>query len=173
MQAGIGAIDDVDIAALVGFDIIGLDRDLAAVLALDRNTTLVGRRRDRGNEMADFPGVIGIANVERAHAGIEERDERHLLVENRRHALVGRMRAEPPSPFAERPARLRHRIARDHHRAVLDGDIGEPDHLPRLGAFIEDRFIDHHHDVARFAVLVVSEFGDRHFQHRKIKSYFI
>ena len=35
MQAGIGAIDDVDIAALVGLDIVGLDRDLAAVLAVD------------------------------------------------------------------------------------------------------------------------------------------
>src|SRR5271168_3457012 len=35
VHAGIGAIDDIDIAALVGLDIVGLDRDLAAVLAVD------------------------------------------------------------------------------------------------------------------------------------------
>src|ERR1700722_4630892 len=35
MHAGIGAVDDVDIAALVGLEIVGLDRDLAAVLAVD------------------------------------------------------------------------------------------------------------------------------------------
>src|SRR3984893_1240776 len=54
MQAGGGAIDDIDIAALVGFDIVGLDRHLAAVLALAGDAALVGRCRDRGNEIADF-----------------------------------------------------------------------------------------------------------------------
>ena len=167
MQAGIGAVDDVDVAALVGLDIVGLDRDLAAVLAVDGDAALVGRRRDRRNEVADLPGMIGIANVERAHAGIEEGDERHLLVVDRRHAFVRGMRAEPPAALAEIAARLRHGVARDHHRAVLDGDVGEPHHLPRLGAFVEDRLVDDHHDVAGLAVLVLGEFGDRHVQHRK------
>src|ERR1700694_4229409 len=72
MQAGIGAIDDVDISALIGFDIIGLDRDLAAFPAFDRDAPLVGGRRDRGDEIADLTRMIGIANVERPHAGIEK-----------------------------------------------------------------------------------------------------
>src|SRR4029077_9415745 len=75
MQAGIGAIDDVDITAIVGLDIVGLDRDLAAVPTFDADAALVGRRRDRGNEIADFPGMIGISDVERADTGIEESDE--------------------------------------------------------------------------------------------------
>ena len=35
MHSGVGAIDDVDQAAIVGLDIVGLDRDLAAVGAVD------------------------------------------------------------------------------------------------------------------------------------------
>ena len=35
VQAGISAVDDVDVAALVGLDIVGLDRRLAALLAVD------------------------------------------------------------------------------------------------------------------------------------------
>ena len=104
MQAGIGAIDDVDISAVIGFDIVGLDRHLAAVLAVDGHAALVGRRRDRRDEIADFGWMIGIANIEHPHAGIEERDERHLLVVDLRHALVGGMRTEPPSALAERAA---------------------------------------------------------------------
>ena len=99
--------------------------------------------------------------------GIEEGDERHLLVEHRRHALVGGMRAEAPAPFAERAAGFRHRKARNHHRPVLDGDVGEPHHLPRLVAFVQDRLVDDHHDVAGLAVLVVGELRDRHALHRK------
>src|SRR5690348_16413357 len=64
VQTGIGAVDDVDVAAVVGLDVVGLDRDLAALAALDRDAALVGRSRDRRNEVADFPGVIGIADVE-------------------------------------------------------------------------------------------------------------
>src|SRR4051812_21450597 len=106
VQAGIGAVDDVDVAPRVGLDIVGLDRDLAALLLVDLDASLVGRRRNRGNEVADFGGMIGIANVERANAGVEERDEGHLLVEHRRHALVGGMRAEPTAALAEIAARL-------------------------------------------------------------------
>src|ERR1700694_5642910 len=54
VQAGVGAIDDIDISALIGFDIVGLDRHLAAVLAVDGHATLVGRRRGRGEEIDDL-----------------------------------------------------------------------------------------------------------------------
>src|SRR4051812_25568060 len=63
MQPGVGAVDDVDIAALVGLDIVGLDRGFAAILAVDRDAASVRRSRDRGDEIPDFPGVIGIADV--------------------------------------------------------------------------------------------------------------
>jgi hypothetical protein len=47
MHPGIGAVDDVDIAAVVDVDIVGLDRDLAALLAVGLDKTLVGRLGDR------------------------------------------------------------------------------------------------------------------------------
>src|SRR5919106_332342 len=75
MHAGVGAIDDVDVAARVGFDVVGLDRRLAAVLAVDLHAALVGLLGDRRDEVADLPGLEGIADIERAHAGIEEGDE--------------------------------------------------------------------------------------------------
>src|SRR5579872_4562215 len=101
VQAGIGAVDDVDIAALVSLDIVGLDRDLAAILAVDLDAALVGRRRDRWNEVTDLGRMIGIANIERANPTIEPGDERHLLVVDRRHAFVGGMRAKPSAALAE------------------------------------------------------------------------
>src|SRR5579872_5890137 len=101
VQAGVGAVDDVDIAALVGLDIVGLDRDLAAILAVDLDAALVGRRRDRWNEVTDLGRMIRIANIERANPAIEPGDERHLLVVDRRHALVGGMRAKPSAALAE------------------------------------------------------------------------
>src|SRR5690242_18065389 len=43
MHAVVGAIDDVDEAAIVDLDIVGLDRDLAALLAaLELDAALVG-----------------------------------------------------------------------------------------------------------------------------------
>src|SRR5262249_4149776 len=88
MQSRIGAVDDVDEAALVGLDVVALDRRLAAVLAVDLDAAWIGPLRDRRDEESDLLRPVGIAHVERAHAGIEERDERELLVEHRRHALV-------------------------------------------------------------------------------------
>src|SRR6266702_4262012 len=86
VHSGVGAVDDVDVAAFVGLDIVGLDRDLAAVLAVDGDAALVGFVGDRRDEVADLFGMIGIADIERADAGVEEGDERHLLVIDRRHA---------------------------------------------------------------------------------------
>src|SRR5215471_18755757 len=101
MQAGVGPIDGIDVAALVGLDIVGLDRDLAALPAFAADAALVGRSRDRRNEIADFPWVIRVADIERADAGIEEGDERHFLVVDRRHAFVGGVQAEAPTTLAK------------------------------------------------------------------------
>jgi hypothetical protein len=45
VQAGVGAIADIDVAAIVGLDVVALDRDLAAVLAVNLNAALVGPPR--------------------------------------------------------------------------------------------------------------------------------
>jgi hypothetical protein len=42
VHASIGAVDDVDIAAIIGLHVIGLDYDLAAVLTIHLDATLVG-----------------------------------------------------------------------------------------------------------------------------------
>src|SRR5258706_16091543 len=42
VQAGVGAVDDVDVAAVVDVDIVGLDRDLAALARVRLDAALVG-----------------------------------------------------------------------------------------------------------------------------------
>src|SRR5262245_19990816 len=54
VHAGVGAIDHVDVAAVVGLQVVALDRDLAAVLAVDLDAALLGRLGDRGDEIADL-----------------------------------------------------------------------------------------------------------------------
>src|ERR1700735_2317679 len=71
VHARIGAVDDVDVTALVGLEIVGLDRDFAAILAIDLDAALVGIGRDRRDEIADLFGAIGIADIDGAHAGVE------------------------------------------------------------------------------------------------------
>jgi hypothetical protein len=40
VHAGIGAINDIDVAAIVGFHIVALDGDLTAILAIHLDATL-------------------------------------------------------------------------------------------------------------------------------------
>src|SRR5688572_28597410 len=75
MHPGIGAVDDIDVAAVVYFDVVGLDRDLAALPAgAAVDAALVGLVGDGRNVKADFLRVEGIADVDRAHAGVEVRE---------------------------------------------------------------------------------------------------
>src|SRR5712691_6106775 len=106
VQPGVGAVDHVDEAAFVGLDVVALDRGLAAVLAVDLDAARIGLLGDRRDEEADLLRPVGIAHVERANAGVEEGDERQLLVEYRGRAFVGRMRAEAAAALAEMAARL-------------------------------------------------------------------
>src|SRR5438093_7077069 len=75
MHAGVGAIDRVDVAAIVDLEVVGLYRDLAALRArsvLDAALVgLVGRRR---NVVARLARMVGIGDVDRAHAGVEPGD---------------------------------------------------------------------------------------------------
>src|SRR6266567_1337278 len=72
VQPGVGAIDQIDEAALVGLDVVALDRGLATVLPVHLEAARIGVRGDRRDEEADFLRPVGIAHVERANAGVEE-----------------------------------------------------------------------------------------------------
>src|SRR5262249_16592251 len=167
MHAGIGAVDQIDVAAVVGFHVVALDRGLAAVHSINLDAALVGRLRDRGDEGADLLRLIRVAHVDRAHAGIEVGDKGDLLVEHRRHALIRGMRAEASPTLAEISARLGHREIRHHHRPRFGRDIDEEHELARFLAFIEDLLVHDHHEITYFAILVLGEFRDRHFEHRE------
>ena len=87
MHAGVGAIDDVDVAAVIHFHIVGLDGNFAMLFRARPHAALVGLVGDRRDEVADFLRMIGIAHVERAHAGVEPREEQDALaVESHRRA---------------------------------------------------------------------------------------
>src|SRR5262245_6840476 len=60
VHAGVGAIDGVDVAAIVDLDVVRLDRDLAPLGRALADTPLVGVRRRRGNVVADLLEVVRV-----------------------------------------------------------------------------------------------------------------
>ena len=112
--------------------------------------------------------MIGVSDVDGSDPSVKPSDKSEFPEENRRHALVGRMRSEPAAALAEFPARLRHGIARHHHRFRLDRRIDEPNHLPGLAglALVDERFINDHHHVALAGELVVGKLRNCHFAQR-------
>src|SRR3954470_22896588 len=101
MHPGIGAVDDVDVSALVALHVVGLDRPLAARLAIDLDAARSGPFSNGRDIKTDFARPIRIADVVRPTPGVEPSDEGELLVEDRRHALVRAMRAEPAAARTE------------------------------------------------------------------------
>src|SRR5450756_800326 len=83
VHAGIGTIDNVDITAIVDFGVIGLDRDLAAVHAIDLDTALGGVLADCGNIVGGLARRERIADIHDSQAGIEPGNEYQALVINR------------------------------------------------------------------------------------------
>src|SRR5215813_11301017 len=79
VHAGIGAIDDVNITAIVDLNIVRLDRDLAALLRARTYAPLVGFVGNDGNVIADFLRLQWVAYIESAHAGIEVSDEENAV----------------------------------------------------------------------------------------------
>src|SRR5258708_2869217 len=94
VHAGIGAVNDIDIAAVVHFDVVGLDGDLTTLVGAGADAALVGLAGNGGNEIGDLLRVKGIANVEGTHAGVEVREEDHFFVVDGGEIFVGGMRAE-------------------------------------------------------------------------------
>src|SRR5437868_2463580 len=56
VQTGVCAVDHIDVAAVVSFHVVALDRDLAAILIVHLDAALVGGLRNRRNEIAGFLG---------------------------------------------------------------------------------------------------------------------
>src|SRR5262249_49370467 len=79
VHARVRPIDDVDVAPIVAVDVVGLDGHLAALVAAAADAAFVGLVADGGNVVADFPYVERIADVERAHTGVEVRDEQDAV----------------------------------------------------------------------------------------------
>src|SRR5919204_2845368 len=77
VQAGVGAIGQIDQAALVGLHVVGLDRDLAAARAVGHAP--LGRPLGGGGDVKrGLARRVGIAHVDGAHATVEIRDEDEL-----------------------------------------------------------------------------------------------
>src|SRR5262249_15134140 len=106
MHAGIGAIDEMNVAAVVGFHLVALNEGLATLSTVDFRTTVVGCLRDRWIEVTDLLRLVRVTNVHCTHAGIEIGDEGDFLVEHRCHAFIQGMRPETPAALAEISARF-------------------------------------------------------------------
>src|SRR5947207_4925999 len=167
MQAGIGAVDRVDVAAIIDLDIIGLYGELAAVGSADVDAARLRLRGDRRDEIRDLARMVRIANVDCAHTGVEMRDKQDAAIVDRREAFVRRVRSEAPAARAKIAACLGHGKARHAKRPRFGSDVGDPEHLPRFLAFVDERLVDDCDEVARAAFLVASEFGDIHPEQRK------
>src|SRR3989441_1551232 len=178
MHAGVRAVDDVDVAAVVGRDVVGLDdlpRDV--LLALELADALVGGLRDLRDEVRGLLRVVGVAHVDRAEARVEVRDEHDLLVERRTHLLVRRVRTEPPAAIDEvglaaPAARGEDLERRDRLRATLRRDVHERRDVTRLVAEVLRRLGDHDDDVALRGLLIArvdDAGGDRHLAEREAR----
>src|SRR6267142_2287692 len=167
VHPGIGPVDCVDVAAVVHLEVVGLDRDLAALVAggvLDAAPVgLVGGRRD---VVAGLARMVGVGDVDRAHAGVEPGDEDHFLRVHRRLVLVGGMRAEAAAARAEVARAFRDVEGGDADRHFLVGDVDDEHPLARLEALVDQRLVHHEDEVARRA-LVVREFRQAHAEHRE------
>src|SRR3989442_5939538 len=75
VHAGIGAIDDVNVAAIVDLNIVRPDRDLAALLRAGTDAPLVGLVGNGGNVKAEFLCVQRVAAVPSAHPALEKGGE--------------------------------------------------------------------------------------------------
>ena len=101
VKSGVGPINNIDISTLIGFDIVALYRHFADILSIDFDATLVCCRRNRWDEVANFFRMVRIAYIERTNSCIKPSHKSELSIENWRHALIGRMRAEATSALAK------------------------------------------------------------------------
>jgi hypothetical protein len=113
------------------------------------DTALVRLRGDRRNEKRDFLRVERIADVERAHAGVEIRHEQDAR-RNRFGVMFSLVECVPNRPPREAevarspPARPRRHA--DH--LVLERRVDDAHQLPRLDALVRVRLADGDDEIA-------------------------
>ena len=165
VHAGVGAIDDVDVAAGVGLDVVGLDRGLAAVLAVDLHAALVGLVGDRRNEIADFLRLNGL-RTSSAHAPLKKAMNTIFLCRpdpcsrwrsaRRSARRAGRNCRSPPARSNSTPP-----SAGSRSRRRRTTPSGAPPHSLRIDSLT----------IATMSrlppSLVLGELGDRHLRHRE------
>src|SRR5438445_5980855 len=100
VQARVGPVGEVDEAALVGLDVVGLDRDLAAPRAV-RHAAFARPLRRRRDVERGLARRVRIADVYGPHAAVEVGDEDELAIKDRRERLARRVGPEAPAPAAE------------------------------------------------------------------------
>src|SRR5215510_6153531 len=101
MRPGVGAVDDVDVPAIIGRKVVGLNRDLAFLDAVDRRAAkigIVGGGRDIETHLLR---VKGVANIDSPYSRVEVGDEHDFLVERWAEFLLGGMGTKAPAAVAE------------------------------------------------------------------------
>src|SRR5712691_4788080 len=107
VHAGVGTIDNIDIPAVVGLDVIGLNGHLAGFpTACDRGTTLVGLLRNCRNIKGDLLWTVWITDIHGPHASVEVGDEHEAPIVDRRKRLVAGVRPKTSATGAEIAAGL-------------------------------------------------------------------
>jgi hypothetical protein len=160
VEAGAGAIDDVDIAAVVHFDVVGFDDGFAG---LARSGGIAGGLRfggDGGNVVADLGGMEGVSNIHGADASVEVGEEHDAAVIDGSKAFVGGMRAEAATAAAEMTAGFGNAEGGDAEGRGFLGDVEEVDHLERAAAFLGERFTGDGEEIAATAFLHFGESGN-------------
>src|SRR5262249_19278702 len=156
VQPRIRAIDNVNIAAIIGGDIVRLDHLPAYFrIALIGATTKVGVLGHRGDEERNILWVVWIADIEGAHTAVEVRDKDDLLIEGRPEPLIRRVRAKAAAQVAK-PALRRGDLRRGNRlRPTLGGDIGHKCKVAELGAEMSRCLGGYDHNVARGVIYVI------------------
>src|SRR4026209_2755761 len=101
VQPGVGAVDQIDVAPVVHFRVVGLDGAPAPRRPRHLDAALVGSGRGVGDEETGLDRVERVADVHRAHPRVEVGDEHEPPVVDRRERFVARVRPEPAAAPAE------------------------------------------------------------------------
>src|SRR5262245_55023999 len=100
VHAGVGAVDDEDVPAVVDIDVVRLDGDLAGVDAPGRNTPLIGVAGGGGNVEGDLRRIERVADVHGPDPGVEPGEEHYALVVDRGQVLTARVRPKASAALA-------------------------------------------------------------------------
>src|SRR5437867_11522616 len=101
MYASVGAVDDIDITAIIRRKVVRLDGDFAGGRVVVIGAPIISSFVGRGDIEGHLLRVKRISDIDSPHARVEVGDEHDLLVEGRTEFLLGGMGTEPPATVAE------------------------------------------------------------------------